>query len=357
MTRVHLLTDTPTSQNSAAFLSPILWNRPLIRERGVEVAVFHATTANLLDCDVLAVSSKFWGGDWNQHREGALALLDRARNGRRIVYFDRSSSAGTVNADVLPLVHRYLKTSAYADRTNYRRAVYGSRLFADYYHATDGVTDESPTTSPVLSAADAQRIEVAWNTGLANYSLLGPRRWSLYGTVPSRWLASPPRWFTPPSTSRPIPVSCRMGLSYRHATVACQRRRMTEALAKYNRTTRVSKFAYVGELRRSRIVASPFGYSEINYKDFETFLNGALLFKPDMSHLDTWPNYFRPGETYVSHRWDLSDVAARIDEVLRDYGRHIEVAQRGQDLYRWHTSAPTGRDAFADRFVGFVAAQ
>ena len=139
---------------------------------------------------------------------------------------------------------------------------------------------------------------------------------------------------TPPSRPRPIAVSCRMNLDYIHESIGFQRKRIAQALKAHRRSERLAKPAYFRELRRSRIVASPVGTSEINYKDFETFLNGAVLLKPDMSHLETWPNYFRPNETYVPIRWNLVDLQNRVDEILSSYGSFIEIARRAQSLYR-----------------------
>ena len=354
MIRVHVLSEPPRNQNTAAFLGPVIRSERALRDLGIRVRIFFSETPDLADCDVLAVNSKYWGSDWAAQRAPAIEFLDRMRSGRRLVFFDRSSTAGSVNREVLSRVDRYLKTALYTDRNNYLRPVYGSRLFADYYHTTQGVTDDTPIASEPLTDTEAARLEVGWNTGLADYSLLGPRLWSLYGTFPLRGLITRPNAFAHAGGRRSVPVSCRMGANYKHATVAYQRRRMAELLVKHRTTRRVSKLAYFRELRRSQIVASPFGYSEINYKDFETFLCGAVLLKPDMSHLETWPAYFRGGETYVAHRWDLSDVTAKVDEIESHYERYLDVARSGQELYRWHSATPDGQQAFAERLQGFL---
>ena len=36
---------------------------------------------------------------------------------------------------------------------------------------------------------------------------------------------------------------------------------------------------------------SPFGWGEIGARDFEIFINGSLLIKPDMSHLETYGTF------------------------------------------------------------------
>ena len=137
--------------------------------------------------------------------------------------------------------------------------------------------------------------------------------------------------------------------------MAYQRRRIAELLVSHRRTERVSKIAYGRELRQSRVAMSPFGYSEINYKDFEVFLAGAVLLKPDMGHLDTWPDYYRPGETYVAHRWDLSDVESNVEIILSNPAWAQSIARAGQEAYRWHLREAEGRIAFADRFARIIS--
>ena len=54
---------------------------------------------------------------------------------------------------------------------------------------------------------------------------------------------------------------------------------------------------------------SPFGWGELCLRDYEAVLGGALLLKPDMSHLETWPDVFVPHDTYAPFDWDATDPA------------------------------------------------
>jgi len=350
---VHVLSERPVNQNTRAFLSPIIWNQLRIREHGLSVRVFFKPTPDIGDCDVLVINGKYWSGPWENRREEAVAWLTTIRDAvQRIVFFDRSSTAGHLLVELLPLVDAYCKTVLYRDRTNYLRPIYGSRLFSDYYHRKLGLEDETPnfsSTAPDMASLD--KLQGSWNTGLGNYSLHGPRLARLYGHLPLRAFLAPPRRFHAPSASRSLDVTCRMGLHYKYETVAYQRKKTAQLLAPYRRTDRLAKSAYFRELRNSRIVASPFGTSEINYRDFETFICGALLLKPDMSHIETYPDLYRPGETFVSHGWDFDDLEDVIEEVLSNYDRYVDVARAGQDLYRWHVASEPGHEAFVDRFV------
>ena len=67
----------------------------------------------------------------------------------------------------------------------------------------------------------------------------------------------------------------------------------------------VPKKEYRKNMYESKFVVSPFGCGEICYRDYETFMAGAALIKPDMSHLETWPNLYIPNETYFPISWDI----------------------------------------------------
>jgi hypothetical protein len=349
--RINILTRPLEDQNVRAFLAPLLASQRLFSNSGVSFKLYRQPTASLTDCDVLILNSSFWRGPWVDHRGRAVDFISRlVEQAPQVLFFDRASTSGTVNADVLPLVKRYYKTNLLRDRSLYLRPLYGLRQFTDYYHRHDGIVDPSPAWSPpVVNAADLGKLRLSWNTALANYGLLGPRVSALYGHFPLALLMRPTTKFWPPSMNRTIDVSCRMGLTYRYETVAYQRRRLADVLQRYRRIDRVPKTAYYRELRDSKIVTSPFGYSEVNYKDFETFISGGLLLKPDMSHLETYPDLYQDGVTFVAHNWDLTDLDAKIEEILADYPRYLEVARNGQDAYGGHT---VGRDA-RERFVAY----
>jgi hypothetical protein len=75
---------------------------------------------------------------------------------------------------------------------------------------------------------------------------------------------------------------------------------------------------YLQELRHSKICFSPFGYGEVCWRDFEAVANGAVLLKPDMSHIRTDPDIFIAGETYMPVAWDLSDFEDKVHLLLED---------------------------------------
>ncbi len=356
MIRVHVLSERPVNQNTRAFLSPVIWNRRRIRQHGISVRFFFEATEDIGDCDILAVNSKFWSATSQSGRDAAAEWLSRMKEQTaRLVFFDRSSTAGHITTELLPIVDVYCKTTLFKDRTIYRQPLYASRLFCHYYHTEFGVDDDEPTySSAVADTTLLDKLRLSWNTSLANYSLLGPRLAMLYDRIPFRALLAPTRNFYAPSAARSIDVNCRMALKYKYNSLGYQRKTISQILSNYHETERIPKYKYFNELRNSKIVSSPFGSSEINYKDFESFISGAILLKPNMDHMDTYPNLYRDGETFVSHRWDFEDVMDKIDDILSNHAQYLDIAHEGQETYRRSVATAEGQEEFAHRFADLL---
>jgi hypothetical protein len=54
---------------------------------------------------------------------------------------------------------------------------------------------------------------------------------------------------------------------------------------------------------------------------------GAMLLKPDVSHLRMSGDYFEPYETYVPLSWDLSDLEEKVDYYLCHHLERTRIAQ------------------------------
>jgi len=88
---------------------------------------------------------------------------------------------------------------------------------------------------------------------------------------------------------------------------------------------RVSRDEYYLEMLRSRICISPFGYGEICWRDYESVLCQSLLVKPDMSHVETFPNIFQPFTTYVPVKWDFSDLNEKCEYYLNNENERCRI--------------------------------
>ena len=93
---------------------------------------------------------------------------------------------------------------------------------------------------------------------------------------------------------------------------------------------KVSRWQYLKELAESKAIVSPYGYGEICYRDMETFLAGAILIKPPMEHLNTYPSLYEPWKTYVPVEMDFSDLPNTLTDIEKNYEKYLPIAEEGQ---------------------------
>jgi hypothetical protein len=109
-----------------------------------------------------------------------------------------------------------------------------------------------------------------------------------------------------------------------------------------------SQRRYYRELTDAKIVLSPFGWGEVCFRDFEAILSGALLFKPDMSHLKTWPDVYIPYETYVPLDWDGQDLLDKTKQYMEDDKERKRIAENAYHRYQDELSG------LVDRFCSLL---
>ena len=84
---------------------------------------------------------------------------------------------------------------------------------------------------------------------------------------------------------------------------------------------KLSSWKYIKECSKVMGMLSPFGWGEICYRDFESILSKSLLVKPDMSHLDTWPNIYLE-DLYFKIDWDFNNIK-NLDTFARTENKEI----------------------------------
>ncbi len=354
MTRIHILSPGFSTPNGAAFLFPILKFRHALRDLGLHVQIFSEQSEALTNCDILLIEHKAITNDW--HDQKSLETVAKFSDKTNVIWCDQSDSSGTFVGQILPYVAKYLKAQTLEDVSLYMQPFYGDRIYTEYYHQKYGITDDiSYDYQPVKTKSDLEKIGISWNSGTMNHGYYGPYLNRLMHRV-----------FIPPflrfanrtgqvSSPRNLDVSCRMGISYPRETICFQRGKMREALKKHLLTEKLSRQYYLKELNNAKITASPFGYGEITLKDFEVFLAGSCLLKPDMSHMKTWPNFYENETTYMAHDWDLNNIHERIETLLENPKKRLEIAQNGQNRYLKFTKGPEASSLFAQHFKECIA--
>jgi hypothetical protein len=300
-----------------------------------------------------------------QHREprnmeeAELVLLKKFRGKyKTIVFFCGQPEAGNNRLDILPFVDRLFYKSVFSNRGDYLKNLYGKNLFADYYHNNYGITDNPEYLNHgEAPEEDARKPELSWNIGVGTYPRYHwPQRMGtilarggmaglgrLIGGKPLSRAEHPglkPKKGPQDFSGRHIRVHARID-PVNCPSIAHQRRLFLNRIEKLDLKKRelfltgmTPQSRYYRELADSKIVLSPFGWGEVCFRDFEAILAGALLFKPSMSHLLTWPNVYIPYETYIPLKWDGSDLLEQTERYLDDDRERNRIAANAYEQYR-----------------------
>lgn len=278
-------------------------------------------------------------------------VLDFRKRFDRVVMLDDGDGSDSLHFEYMDLVDLYFKGKLLRDRKAYLEPSYGRQPFTDFYHQQYGVKDEKekwrlPPTDPAV----LDKLRLSWNLGYGVFPTPTKNRVRLsrlaarFGMIkllkPSfdrvyRNLLNETATPVAIDSKKPL-VHARFGYKSYPNTVGFQRRLMLDQLKSNKQvlTGNVSPKVYQRELQTVGAVLSPFGWGEICFRDFEAVVNGALLIKPDMSHIETWPNIYIPGKTYVPVSWSTDNLTDVVAQVTNDYEAYTSMIQAARNSYR-----------------------
>ncbi|OGV35317.1 MAG: hypothetical protein A2020_06245 [Lentisphaerae bacterium GWF2_45_14] len=353
--KINVLTNNDCP-NSRAFNCPLLSAKRHFSERKRKLHFIFGPPEKALECDVLFINSKVFRYDWRKGKNKIIDFLESARRkGVKTVWFDATDSTWCTQFEALEHVDLFLKSQILKDKTLYLKPFRTGRIFTDYFDELYKCGEES-VSYPVPREEDLKKLDVSWNSCFENYNSsrygfaakmkqkLRPYLANLLGEKLS--IA-----FTPAAKERTISVSCRVGLGHSRPSVIAHRKSVTEKMTSFGAESgKIPLDRYFEEMRNSKIAAGPFGVGEITLRDFEIIICGALLFKPEMDHMETWPDLFQPGKTFIQHKWDLSDLDEAFEEILKNDSMRIETASEAQKVYADAVSEE-GMEKFAVRLI------
>lgn len=309
--RLLLASDLRSYTSEQQFAPFVRYAEQLRQAYGLEVlqtdifAAIELLNSGICNFDIIGLKLSFLTtpAEANNIVRRIAGLKDQAR----LVYFDGDDDLCVQFTEIPALCDLYIKKHAFVDRTRYGNPTIGKSNLTDYVHRQFGISfqDDPIPHSPGLEERDWTKIRVLAN--IAEDDKIN----ELYRRIP-----------TFPAGDRPYDIVCRATVNEK-SWIFPLRNRVSSTLEPLSEnfnllmpTSRVPQSQYYEEMLSSKLCVSPFGYGEICWRDFETILCGAVLVKPDMSHIETYPNIFVPGETYLPVRWDLSDLPETCEAVL-----------------------------------------
>lgn len=265
-----------------------------------------------------------------------------------IVWMDTADSTGTTQFEMLPYVDYYLKKQILKDINLYQYHHYGQRIYLDYYNKKykieDPIVDKQYT---LLDKQYANKLRVSWNIGLADiwrkgrYVIMNPLSIKRPKVVSS-------------SGNRLMDIFFNGTIKYSNL-ISFQRKLTCDRLSKDcirvhpDPVAPMSHKQYIECMRNTKVAISPFGWGEICYRDFESIAYGAMLLKPTVEHMHTYPNLFVANETYIPIDWDLENYDTILSRI--DSAEYREIAKNAQNLFLNHISTQWGKEQFVEHVL------
>jgi len=250
----------------------------------------------------------------------------------KIVYLDWSAPTDLRNAERMSdRIDLYVKKHVLRDREAYGRPTQGDTNLADHYSRRLGLNEPEYCFSIP--------------EGFMEKLLVGPSFVTAPGLL--HRFNQPYR----PEKNKTIDLHARFATEgtpwYQAMRSECDTALNQLGNLNVARGASVPLYRFTAELKHSKICFSPFGYGEVCWRDFEAIMTGSVLLKPDMSHIETYPDIFRPMETYIPVRWDMEDFEPTVRRVLEDEDLCNSIAKRAFEVLSDYASS----DQFADQMA------
>ena len=355
--KIHIISPGFKYQNSRALLTPlILWNQNF-KKYNFKIIISN-NILNKYEGDVVIVDSKFHRNMWLTNKFQIIKdFANLKKNFNKVVYCDTADSSGWIQSELLPLVDCYWKFQILKDKKLYLESFYDQRIFTHFYHKNYNIYDEDKDySSKIANPQDLNKIRVSWNSSMANYSKYSHLTSHAYKFIKFNNLIKYRYKEMNNFSSKTKNIFCRFRYSNYRNTITFHRKKIKEKLSVYSNInfSKTSRLNYFDELKKSKIAISPFGWGEVAYRDFESFINKTILIKPDMSHIETWPNLYVDKKTYLSFNWNLKNILDVIENVLDNYKEYIELANEGFNNYTKYTYSNYAPLYFEKRFYKLI---
>lgn len=274
----------------------------------------------------------------------------------KVLLFDNGDGAGGRQWELIEEVDALVKKQLLKNKKDYtvNRDVFSYMPFTEEYELSRKTRENNLNSDKYFPcpADQLHKIKLGWNIGMKDYRWFPMKRYYPFGT--SRLLNQIYKipTFKKVRKERPIGSTFRGALKGGNVNYAYQRNKVIKLFSRESQSDLqtgdiVSKRKYMNELSRSKTCVSPFGWGEVCYRDFEAILSGSLLIKPDMSHLETYPDVYKKDETYVPLRWDIADLEETLNRVLDNYESYQPLVENSQQIYK---EALTDSDQFISHF-------
>ena len=319
--------------SSRVFISPLIFWEKDLRKDNIYISI-KDNFKHITFQDIIIVDSKFIKLLNNDVKKFKEQIYNLKKKCNKIILSESTDSCSWLLGDLIDYFDFVWKGQLYKNKSKYKEKHYGGRLFTNKIYESNKIKDSHMIYNNPLNNSQINKLKISWNSGLIKY--IDYRflwRYKIYHNKIFRGKFKNNNY----SYFKTREISSRFNLNYERNTIKFIRENTKNYIKKYTDTNKINLTKYFQELFKSKICISPFGWGEICYRDFECFESKCLLLKNNMSHLETWPNYFVENSSYIPFELDSSDLIEKIEEIINDFQSYKQVALNGYKNFNTFT--------------------
>ena len=309
--KVLCLWYQPDDTRSAPFMAPMQRTEKAFSKFGVTMKLAHVKTAKDADKALAGVYDVLL-------LHGKPVYEPALKCGKPIIYLERIDGAQLRSSrDHMDSIIGVIKGYAFKDRqlynTTYDRhhvdIMYNAGVRA--YHGSQLYKAELP--SPLVPEDKLDRIRVGYGFGA----------WKNMGVpVETKFSFETPRLTDVQFVGSVGYEGSEVG-THRQAALKAATSWAGPSVAEAGRPWPAHR--YYHSIVTSKCVLCPWGWGESSHRDYEAMLLGAVMVKPNTDYVETWPNIYQAGKTYVICEPDFSDAHEKIDHIVEHLDDYLSM--------------------------------
>ena len=335
-----------------------------LNDQDIDVNFFSEINNKFINGDHLFLNSRYFA---QINERINIEYLKKIHNKNKNLYwFDMRDSAGTTQFEVLPYVKKYIKKQFYIDKKIYMNKLEGGRLYTDHYIKNYKLVDHKPYDQEILNAKYLSKLILGWNLGVChffdyikfskiNYFLeffkfkyLNSRDYKMKLPFYENWS----------DDKKKYDFFSLMNTNFYRKSVGFQRTKLKEILKNIQNNNkfiegRLSKKNYYKILRSSKVSIGAFGWGEVCYREFEATMCGTAFMTANMDSIETWPNIYHEGETYISYDFDFKNFHEKLQNLISDFELRKKLVKNSNSILH-EAHANLGKEYFLKKIYEII---
>ncbi len=335
-----------------------------LKDLDIEVDFFPSLNDRFFEADHLFLNSR----SFNQFNNRV--DLDYLKNiylkNKNLYWFDMRDSAGTTQFEVLPFVKKYVKKQFYKDKKIYSNKLEGGRFYTQHYIKNYNLKDHEDYNQELLNYSYLPKLILGWNIGIAfffdyikfsrinyfieliNFKYLNKKNYNV----------KLPFYEHSNEGNKKYDFISLMNIDFYRNSVGYQRKKLREilkGLPNKNKIIegRLNKKKYFELLKNSKVCVGAYGWGEVCYREFEAITCGTTFMTADMSNVETWPNIYQEGETYLSYDLNFKNFNQNLEILINDINLRKRLINNSRTiLQNCHSSI--GKDYFLKKILEII---